>query len=83
MKEKIRRIIKDTKDLGRILPTVEEWKRCAPATLISSIISVIIGAIPGTGGDIASIVCWQQAKQISKHPEEFGEGSIEGLAAAS
>ena len=78
-----KRIIKDTKDLGRIFLTSEEWKRCAPATLISSIISVIIGAIPGTGGDIASIVCWQQAKQISKHPEEFGEGSIEGLAAAS
>ncbi len=76
-------ILRDTKELGRVFPTTKEWKRCAPSTLISSIISTIIGAIPGTGGDIAAIVCWQQAKQMSKHPEEFGEGSIEGLAAAS
>ncbi|HHW02628.1 MAG TPA: hypothetical protein GXX35_07430 [Thermoanaerobacterales bacterium] len=72
-----------TKELGRIFPTFKEFKLTALPCAISSIISVIIGAIPGTGGDIASIVCWQQAKQMSKHPEEFGEGSIEGLAVTS
>ena len=48
----------------------------------SSIIGVIVGAIPGAGGTIASIVSYAQQKKISKHPEEMGKGSIEGIAAA-
>lgn len=78
-----KKIVAMTKELGRIFPTFKEFKITALPCAISSIISVIIGAIPGTGGDIASIVCWQQAKQMSKHPEEFGEGSIEGLSVTS
>ncbi|NMB13234.1 MAG: hypothetical protein GX977_13250 [Firmicutes bacterium] len=69
--------------MGRLLPTREELKESSLAVSISSVISVIIGAIPGTGGDIASIVCWQQAKQMSKNPDEFGEGSYTGLAVTS
>lgn len=82
-KRDAKKIITITKELGRIIPTLKEFKTTALPCAISSLISVIIGAIPGTGGDIASIVCWQQAKQMSKHPEEFGEGSIEGLAVTS
>ena len=63
--------------------TAKEWKTVAPATLISCVISVVVGAIPGTGGDIASIICWQQAKNISKDPNSFGKGNLEGLCAAS
>ncbi|WP_394186155.1 tripartite tricarboxylate transporter permease [Metabacillus halosaccharovorans] len=48
----------------------------------SSIIGVIIGAIPGAGGTIASIVSYGQQKKISKKPEEMGKGSVEGIAAA-
>lgn len=82
-KKNVRKEITMTKELGRIIPTLKEFKLSAIPSLLSAIISVIIGAIPGTGGDIASIVCWQQAKQMSKKPEEFGEGSFEGLAATS
>lgn len=70
----------NTKNMGRIFPTFAEFKRLIPSTSLSSIISVIVGAIPGAGGDIASIICWDQAKKISKKPEEFGKGSIEGVA---
>ena len=41
----------------------------------------MIGAIPGTGGDIASWVGYNEAKRWSKHPEKFGEGVPEGIAA--
>ncbi len=71
------------KDLGRWLPTREELRESNLAVFLSCVISTIIGAIPGAGGDIASIVCWQQAKQMSKKPEEFGKGSYTGLAVAS
>lgn len=58
----------------------KEFGKLAPANLLTGLISVIIGAIPGAGGDIASIICWGQAKRMSKHPEEYGEGSLEGLS---
>ncbi|MFA6506184.1 MAG: tripartite tricarboxylate transporter permease [Treponemataceae bacterium] len=48
----------------------------------SSIIGVIVGAIPGAGGTIASIVAYAQQKRLSKHPEQLGKGSPEGIAAA-
>jgi putative tricarboxylic transport membrane protein len=66
--------------LGRIFPKWVEFVRTIPSTIMTCIVSVIIGAIPGAGGDIASIICWGQAKKMSKHKEEFGHGSIEGLA---
>ncbi|MDR2588305.1 MAG: tripartite tricarboxylate transporter permease [Spirochaetales bacterium] len=57
-----------------------ELKTVFPLNLFSGAISVIIGAIPGAGGDIASIVSWGQSKRMSKRPEEYGKGSVEGLS---
>lgn len=52
-------------------------------TLIrSSIIGVIIGAIPGTGGAISAMLSYNEARRASKHPENFGKGEIEGVVAA-
>lgn len=67
-------------DMGRVIPNRQEFKRCLPGSLITTAISVIVGAIPGTGGDIAGLIGWDQAKRISKKPEEFGHGSPEGVA---
>jgi len=41
----------------------------------------VIGVLPGTGATMASIMAYNQEKNLSKHKEEFGEGAIEGLAA--
>ena len=62
------------------MPSFKLLGKLFPKNLFASAISVIIGAIPGAGGDIASIICWGQAKRTSKHPEEYGEGSVEGLS---
>jgi len=48
----------------------------------SGIIGTIIGAIPGVGEDIGAWVSYDFAKKASKHPEEYGKGSLEGLMAA-
>lgn len=48
----------------------------------SCLTGIIIGAIPGTGGGIASWMSYDSAKRNSKHQEEFGNGSVEGLIAA-
>lgn len=68
--------------LGRLMPNRAEVRQVAPPFFLSSAIGTVVGAIPGAGGDIASILSWDQAKRISTRPEEFGKGSIEGLVAA-
>ena len=83
VKEDVKKVVANIKEIGRIFPTFKEFKITALPSLIAAVISVIIGAIPGIGGDIAGIVCWQQGKQMSKHPEEYGNGSIEALAVTS
>lgn len=67
--------------LTQILPTKEDFIRCLPTFIRSSIFGTLIGAIPGTGGDIACWVGYNEAKRFSKHPEEFGHGAPEGIAA--
>lgn len=69
--------------LGRILPNKQEVKESIKPTLLGAIIGTVVGAIPAAGGDIASIITWGQAKKLSKNPDKFGEGSLEGLVATS
>ena len=67
--------------INRVLPTWVDFRRVLPTYIRSSAIGTAIGSIPGTGGDIASFISYTEAKRWSKHPEEFGKGSIEGVSA--
>jgi len=49
--------------------------------LRSTVIGYIIGVIPGIGAEVATWVCYGQARQTSKHPERFGMGVVEGVIA--
>lgn len=69
--------------LGKVLPTKKEMKGLVPRGVVTSLVATIIGAIPAAGGDISAVICWGNAKKFSKHPEEYGKGSIEGLAVSS
>lgn len=73
--------IKVTKQINRILPTKKDMKSITPTLARGSLIGVIIGAIPAAGGTIAAIVAYGMEKRFSKHPEKFGTGIIEGIAA--
>ena len=68
------------KDDGKI--TKAEYKRMIRPVLMSSLIGVMVGIVPGTGASEASWFSYNTAKNMSKHPEEFGHGSVEGIAAA-
>ena len=48
---------------------------------IGAIAGTAFGVVPGAGGTAGTFIAYQQAKLFSKHPEEFGNGSVEGLAA--
>ncbi len=80
MLKKDNKVIGDLK--GRVLPTMKEMVALLPTIIRSSIIGTIVGILPGAGGDIASWVAYNEAKRFSKHPEEYGKGSFEGIAAA-
>ena len=69
------------KGLAAKLPSLKELKHLMPITLWSSVIGVVVGVIPGAGATIASFIAYAEAKRWSKHPEEFGKGSAEGIAA--
>lgn len=67
--------------IDRVLPTIADLKATIISTLRSSIIGTFIGCVPGTGGDIASFIAYDQAKKWSKHKDNFGNGEPEGLVA--
>lgn len=69
-------------DFGDEHLTWKKFWKLTPLAVISSAFASVIGAIPAAGGDIASIICWGEAKRMSKEPEKFGNGSEEGLAAS-
>lgn len=69
--------------LGKVLPSAKEMGLLAPRGVIAALAATVIGAIPAAGGDIASIICWGNGKKLSRHPEEYGNGSVEGLAISS
>lgn len=64
---------------GRFFPTKEEMKLLTPNFIRSSLLGIIVGILPGAGGDIGSWVGYNEAKRFSKHKDEFGKGSIEGI----
>ncbi len=73
--------MKEEEHVGKIWITRSQWKRSKWPMLRSSILGFIIGVLPGAGGSIASMLSYSTEKQLSKHPEEFGKGAVEGLAA--
>lgn len=64
----------------KMLPTKAEMKKIAPTIGRSWIIGNLIGILPGAGASIACFMGYNSAKQFSKTKEQFGKGSIEGVA---
>ncbi len=65
---------------GKLWLTKEEWKRSIGPIWRGGVIGFIIGVLPGAGGTIASIMSYTTEKRLSKNPQEFGHGAIEGVA---
>jgi putative tricarboxylic transport membrane protein len=62
--------------------SMAEFKEILPTLIKSSGMGTMIGAMPGLGATIAAFLAYGEAKRSSKKPEEFGKGSLEGVAAA-
>ncbi len=66
----------------RVVPRLKEIFQYWKTIIRSGIIGTFVGIIPGVGEDVGSWSSYAAAKKLSKHPEEFGKGSQEGLIAA-
>ncbi|WP_179298727.1 tripartite tricarboxylate transporter permease [Evansella halocellulosilytica] len=76
----------DNNNIDKLNKTVVSYKelikKYKKTMLKSSAIGTFVGAIPGTGPAIASFLSYNEAKRVSKNKEEFGKGSLDGIAAS-
>lgn len=65
----------------KLIPSKADLKDIFTTAPWSSILGAFIGAVPGTGGDIAAWTSYNVAKRTSRNPEQFGTGCAKGIAA--
>lgn len=74
-KEKTTKALEVTKASITIRDIFKHWK----TMLVTSLVGLYVGAVPGTGGGIGAFMSYNVAKNMSKTPEEFGTGCLEGV----
>ena len=82
--ENLATAIKDgttVRKLSGILPRLADLRRMVLPTGIGSFVGAFLGILPGAGGPIAAFISYDYTKKLSKEPDEFGEGSPQGIAA--
>jgi putative tricarboxylic transport membrane protein len=72
-------VIEETRIKG-LLPNVQDWRDSTPSILRGSLVGFLLGILPGAGAAIASFVSYGVEKKVSKYPEKFGTGMIQGVA---
>jgi len=71
----------DTKSIGQVMITKEDWKAIWLPIVRSTPIAFFLGCLPGIGGSMTSLIAYTTERQMSKNPENFGKGDIVGVAA--
>jgi putative tricarboxylic transport membrane protein len=66
---------------GSRFPSWPEWRPAVPSMATGTVVGTFVGAIPGAGATPAAMISYQTAQMLSKEPEQFGKGSIEGIGA--
>jgi putative tricarboxylic transport membrane protein len=67
--------------IGGLLPTLKDWIACKWPIVRGSIIGFFMGILPGAGVVIPTFMAYTTEKRLSRYPEKFGTGMIEGVAA--
>jgi putative tricarboxylic transport membrane protein len=69
-------------DMRNFLPTFREWSEQAVNNVRSALIGVAVGIVPALGGSVGSLIAYDQAKRMDKHPEQYGKGAPGGVVAS-
>lgn len=67
-------------DLRNVWPTFQDWAASRMPILRGTVVGFVLGLIPGGGALIATFASYSLEKKLSRHPEKFGHGAIEGIA---
>jgi putative tricarboxylic transport membrane protein len=67
--------------IENLLPTVKDWGACKWSIVRGSLIGFFFGILPGGGAILSSFASYAVERKLSRHPEKFGTGMIEGVAA--
>lgn len=68
-------------NLTGLLPTRQDWRDASGSIVRGTLIGFFVGILPGAGATISSFLAYATEKRVSKRPEMFGTGIIEGVAA--
>jgi putative tricarboxylic transport membrane protein len=79
LEEVVKRDVFETKIKG-LLPNREEWRRSTGPIIRGTLIGFFLGVLPGGGAAISSFISYGMEKKLSRHPQRFGTGMIEGVA---
>lgn len=63
------------------MPTISDIRRCWGAMIRSSFVGFFMGLLPGCAPAVTTFVAYDIERRVSKHPEQFGKGALEGVAA--
>jgi len=66
--------------VGSLWPTRQETRRACPAIVRGTLLGSILGVLPGGGATLGAFAAYTLEKKISRYPDEFGKGAIEGVA---
>src|SRR5256885_1295165 len=69
-----------TQKIKNLFPTRDDFRRMMPAIFRGTALGTVLGVLPGGGAVLSSFASYTIEKKISKHPEQFGNGAIEGVA---
>ena len=67
--------------LRELVPTRQDMKECWKPTVRGSLVGSFIGILPGAGPTLAAFLAYAFEKRVSRNPEKFGRGAIEGISA--
>ncbi len=66
--------------IGKLWPTMQEFREAWPAVLRGTALGAVLGVLPGGGALLSSFASYAAEKKLSKEPWRFGKGAIQGLA---
>lgn len=69
-----------TSTINRLWPSREDFRRAIPAVVRGTALGSVLGLLPGGGSILSCFASYALEKRISRHPEQFGKGAVEGLA---
>jgi putative tricarboxylic transport membrane protein len=79
LESEIKKEVFSTK-IGSLLPTLQDWRICIGPIARGSVLGFFVGILPGVGAVISTFLAYAVEKRLSRTPEKFGTGMIQGVA---